>query len=65
MSLFARIFKNAIKNVIIEGQNIKFMGCFMAFSLQGSVSGELPRKGASVTLSRNVRVSPKNPPGSM
>lgn len=42
------------KNLIIE-EKIKVMICFMAFSLSGSVSSELPTKAASVMLAGNVR----------
>ena len=54
--LFLQGILKCHKNVIIEREKkIKFMGCIMAFSLWGSVSGGLPRKTASMTLSRNVR----------
>lgn len=42
------------KNLIIE-KKIKVMSCFMAFSLSGSVSRELPTKAASMMLAGNVR----------
>lgn len=42
------------KNLIIE-EKIKVMSCFMAFSLSGSVSRELPTKAASMMLAGNVR----------
>lgn len=44
--LFLQGILKCYKNVIIEEKKIKFMGCFMAFSLRGSVSGGLPEKAS-------------------